>query len=71
METAISSVLYEVEGVKFKREVFASEPNQAIIVRIESSKKGALNFSVGFDSPHSNYEIFVNGNEIILKGKLN
>jgi len=71
LETAIASVFYEVDGVKFRREVFASEPDQAIIVRLESSKKGALNFSAGFNSPHSNYEVFVDGNEIILKGKAN
>ena len=35
LEDAISSVSYDVEGVTFTREVFASQPNQAIITQIK------------------------------------
>ncbi len=71
LENAISSVVYEIEDVKFKREIFASEPNQAIVIHIETSNKGELNFNIGLDSPHSKYKVSVRGNEIILKGKVN
>jgi len=71
LEDAISSVLYEVEGVEYKREVFASEPDQAIIIQINSSKNEALNFTAGMDSPHSEYDVSVNGDVIIISGKAN
>jgi alpha-L-fucosidase 2 len=71
LEDAISSVIYEIDQVKFKREVFASEPDQAIMVRIGASEGGALNFTAGLDSPHLNYDVTVNGDEIILSGKAN
>jgi len=71
LEDAISSVAYEKEGVKFTREVFVSKPNQAIITHIQSSKKGELNVTIGLDSPHSEYDITVDGDVIILKGKVN
>lgn len=71
LEDAISSVLYEIDGVKFKREIFSSAPDQSIIIGLESAKKGALNFTAGMDSPHENFTVSVNGNEIILKGKAN
>ena len=71
LEDAISSVAYDVDGVKYKREILASNPDQAIVLHFESSKKGALNFSIGLDSPHSNYAVYVEGDEIILKGKAN
>ena len=71
LEDAISSVGYEIEGVKYKREVFASERNQAIVIHIETSKQGELNFNIGLDSPHSKYEVSVEGDEVILKGKVN
>ncbi len=71
LEDAISSVRYEIEDVTYYREVFASEPDQAIMVRIETSQKGALNFSVGLDSPHTRYDVTVDGDEIILKGRAN
>ena len=71
LENAISSVVYEVEGVKFKREVFASEQNQAIVIHIKTSSNGELNFNIGLDSPHSKYEVSVEDDEVILKGKVN
>lgn len=71
LENAISSLEYAVNGVKYKREIFASNPDQAIIVRLESSKKGALSFTVTLDSPHSNYDVTVEDNEIIIKGSPN
>lgn len=71
LEDALSSVIYEVGEAKFKREVFVSEPDQAIIIRVESSKNGSLNFTAGLGSPHSKYDVSVHGNQIILKGKPN
>ena len=71
LEDAISTVLYKIDEVKYKREVFASEPDQAIVVRIESSEKGVLNFTAGMDSPHSNYNVSVNGDIITISGKAN
>lgn len=71
LENAISSVLYEVDGVKFKREIFSSEPGQAIVFRLESSKKGALNFTAGMDSPHSDYSVTIENGELVLRGKAN
>jgi len=68
---AISLVSYEIDDVKYQREVFVSEPDQAVLVRIESSKKGALNFTIHLDSPHSKYDVSVDGDVIILKGKAN
>jgi alpha-L-fucosidase 2 len=40
LEDALSTVSYEVDGVKFKRETFSSAPDQAIVIRLESSKTG-------------------------------
>jgi alpha-L-fucosidase 2 len=71
LQKAISSVFYEVDGVNFKREVFASTPDQAIIIRIESDKKGAVNFTAGLNSPNSNHKASVIGDEVILNGKAN
>jgi len=71
LEDALSTVLYEVEGVKFKREVFASEPAQAVVIRLEASKNGSLNFDAGLDCPHNIFDVTTNGDEVILKGKAN
>jgi alpha-L-fucosidase 2 len=45
LDKALSTVSYKIGDVTYKREVFASHPDQAIIVRISSDKKGMVNFS--------------------------
>ena len=47
---AVSKVSYEVDGVKFAREYFVSYPDQVMVIKLTAEKKGALNFSVRFDS---------------------
>ena len=42
LNNAISSINYEVEGVKYKREVFSSTPGQAIVIRLEADKNSCL-----------------------------
>ncbi|HEY7087166.1 MAG TPA: glycoside hydrolase family 95 protein, partial [Tepidisphaeraceae bacterium] len=52
LESAIASVSYSVGGVKFTREVFASYPDNAIVVHISASEPGKVSFTVRMDSPH-------------------
>lgn len=47
---AVSKVSYEVNGVKFSREYFISHPDQIMVIKLTSSKKGALNFDLKFTS---------------------
>jgi alpha-L-fucosidase 2 len=46
LDTATASVSYEVNGVRFERELFSSFPNQVLVVRLKASKPGA-NLCVG------------------------
>jgi alpha-L-fucosidase 2 len=48
--TAVSKVSYEIDGIKFTREYFVSAPDQIIIIKLTSSKKGALSFGINFSS---------------------
>jgi len=47
---AISKVSYEMSGIKYTREYFISYPDQMMVIKLTSSKKGALNFGVKFES---------------------
>jgi alpha-L-fucosidase 2 len=71
LENAVTSVQYESDGVLFRREVIATVPGQALVIRLESSEKGALGFTAGLDSPHSRYEVSVDGDQVVLRGKAN
>jgi len=67
LETAISTVRYEIQGIKYKREYFISYPDQVMVIRISSSKKGALDFGIRLSSLLSR-EISTNLNILTLRG---
>ena len=48
--TALATTQYTLDGVTYRRTCFASQADNAIIVRIETSQKGVLSFNVCFDS---------------------
>ena len=47
---AVSKVSYEIDGIKYTREYFVSAPDQIIIIKLTSSKKGALSFEINSNS---------------------
>ncbi|GIF45759.1 alpha-L-fucosidase 2 [Asanoa ferruginea] len=51
LTTATTSVSYTQSGVGFQREVFASAPDQVIVVRLTADRAGSIIFSARFDSP--------------------
>lgn len=46
LETAVSGVRYEYEGVTYERSYFVSYPDKCIVIRLSASKKGALSFTL-------------------------
>ena len=57
---------YEVEGVLYEREVIASYPRQLIAVHLTADRKGALDFSYAFDSPHRQKEVLIKDGKLSL-----
>lgn len=53
LNDALNENAYTVNGVTFRREVFASFPDQVLVVRITASQPGQLAFSIQLDSPQS------------------
>jgi alpha-L-fucosidase 2 len=68
---AVSSVSYRHDGVRYRREVFASAPAQALIIRLESTENKGLTFTAGLNSPHTEYKVTVADDQIILTGAAN
>ena len=52
LNDAIAHVSYEKDGITFKREYFASYPDNVIVVRLSANKKGALSFTVRPEIPY-------------------
>jgi alpha-L-fucosidase 2 len=68
IEKAVATTTYTVDGVHYKREVFASVPAQAIIVKLSSSQPGALAFTAFLSTPQTNATIKAKGNELVIHG---
>lgn len=45
MDSAIARVTYTAGGVRFTREVFASYPDQALVIRVTADKPGGVSFA--------------------------
>lgn len=79
LKTGITSVRYEVNGVTYLREIFSSEPDQTIAVRITADKPGSISFKAELrgerNGSMSNYatDYFrmdgIGNDELILTGK--
>ena len=68
LERAVATTRYQVDGVNFQREVFASFPDRVIIVRFTTDKPGELNFKVSCDSPLQS-TVRKQGKKLVLRGK--
>ncbi|MCD8044388.1 MAG: glycoside hydrolase family 95 protein [Tannerellaceae bacterium] len=62
---AIATVRYQVSGVQYTREVFASFPDQVLIIRLTAGESGQLTFSAGYDSPLQ-HTVKACGNKLIM-----
>ncbi|HEY9172162.1 MAG TPA: glycoside hydrolase family 95 protein [Verrucomicrobiae bacterium] len=51
LDTAITSLSYTSDGVRFTREVFASAPDNVIVMRLTADKPGRISFAAGMKTP--------------------
>ena len=67
---AVSRVSYTQNGVAYKREVIASHPDDAIVLRISADKKGSISFGARFGSLHPTAVQSAEGNTtLVMKGQ--
>ena len=51
LSDALCTTYYIYKGVQYERTVFASQADNAVIVHLKASKKGALSFDIAFETP--------------------
>lgn len=69
--TALASVHYEVNGISFTRECFASYPDHILAIRLEAGSPGALSFDAIFDCPHEDHTQTSPGTDtLVLAGRV-
>jgi alpha-L-fucosidase 2 len=68
LDAAVASVDYRIGEVTYRREVFASYPDQVIVIRLTASHPGSLSFRSQMDS-RLRFQIRDRGDVLILEGK--
>jgi alpha-L-fucosidase 2 len=71
LDSAIAGVSYRAGGVTFKREAFASQPDQAMVLRCTADQPGQISFTLQLDSPHTNSQsTAIAADTLALTGKV-
>jgi hypothetical protein len=66
---AVGTVTYKSGGVTYRREYFASYPDQVIVIRLSADKPGSITGSIQLADRHF-AKITTDGNTITARGKL-
>jgi alpha-L-fucosidase 2 len=70
LQTGTAGVSFERGGVHFTREIFASHPDQVIVVRLRADRPGALAFTARLASVHPTARASVAKGELVLRGQV-
>ncbi|KAB1109173.1 glycosyl hydrolase family 95 catalytic domain-containing protein [Micromonospora aurantiaca] len=68
LTTATVTTTYVQGGVRYQREVFASAPDQVMVLRLTADRANAITFSAAFDSPQRTTVSSPDGATIALDG---
>jgi len=65
---AVATTTYQVADVTFTRQIYASFPDNVIVMKITADKKDALNFTASYNSPMKKFEVKKDGDKLLLTG---
>jgi alpha-L-fucosidase 2 len=69
LERGVVTISYRQDGVRFKREVFSSYPDRALLVRLTANKKGRLGFKASMSRPER-FERRAEKDHVLMTGRL-
>ncbi len=70
LDTAMATTTYRVNGTTYTRQVFASFPDQVIVIRLESDKAGVLSFTAALTSPNQDVQTQAVGDDTLaIRGR--
>ena len=70
LNDATASVSFVLDGVTYTREYFAAFGQDVLVIRLQASKIGNLNFRVSIDRPEA-FETSLDDDELLMTGQLN
>ena len=69
LDTAIATTTFSHADVQYRREVFSSWPDQAIVIRLTASRPGKINFTATLDRPAHYSTAAIAQNRLTLFGE--
>jgi len=70
LETGVASTSYSLDGVQYTREVFASAPDDVIVVRLTADEPGRITTDVSLSRPADAAVRPVSDDELLLDGRI-
>jgi alpha-L-fucosidase 2 len=67
--TGVITTRFTINGVNYTREVFASHPDQAIVIRLISGKPNVISFNLSLSRPER-FVTSIEGNRLVMFGTL-
>ncbi|GGH27261.1 glycoside hydrolase family 95 protein [Sphingobacterium alkalisoli] len=68
IENAVARTAYQVAGVTYHREVFASFADDVVVLKLSADTKNSLSFTIGLSSPHKSANVSQEGKQLSLSG---
>ncbi|MDP4246697.1 MAG: glycoside hydrolase family 95 protein [Bacteroidota bacterium] len=68
MDSATVTITYKQNGVNFKREIFASYPDQVIVIHITADRPGSINLRTGLSSLQPSAQTKVINGDLVMNG---
>ncbi|HDT12756.1 MAG TPA: glycoside hydrolase family 95 protein, partial [Candidatus Aminicenantes bacterium] len=69
LKRGVAAVSYSQDGVRYRRRVFASHPDRALVVRLEADRQGALSFTATLTRPER-FETRAGTDHLVMAGTL-
>lgn len=68
LDTAIATVSYSANDVKFRREFFSSPVDQVVVARFTADKRGEINFTAALKTPQKASVTVESGDTLVMRG---
>lgn len=69
LNNAMVKTTFEVDGIHFSREIFTSFPDQVLVIRLTSSRPGALNAVISLDSLLEHQSVINMDGFLVMNGR--
>ncbi len=68
LDTAVATVAYTIDSVRYTREVFSSPVDQVIVIRLKADKPGKVTFTASMKTPQKASVTVESPNTLVMQG---